>query len=165
MTEQSTEFYPGETQAAANDVLIRPAEERDIAEIAALEKHCFSDAWSETSVAGTLHSPLGYVLIAEQPDGEGDDRPLGYLIASVFDGEGELLRIAAAPAARRKGIGAALLERMFADHPDVAVWRLDVRTKNTAAVSLYEKFGFRIITENRDVYTDPKDNGYLMIRG
>ena len=146
------------------EVLIRLAEERDIPEIAALEKRCFSDAWSELSVAGTLHSPLGYLLIAELADGEGYDRPLGYLIASVFDGEGELLRIAAAPEARRQGIGAALLERMFEDRPDVHIWRLDVRTKNTAAVSLYEKCGFRIAAENPDVYRDPKDNGYLMIR-
>ena len=104
MTEQRTEFYPEETQPAAKDVLIRLAEERDIPAVAALEKSCFSDAWSETSVRGTLNSPLGYVLIAEEPDGEGNDLPLGYLIASVFDGEGELLRIAAAwTCARRTG--------------------------------------------------------------
>ena len=146
------------------EILIRNAEERDIPEIAALEKACFSDAWSEVSVAGTMNSPLGYALIAEEPDREGNDLPLGYLIASVFDGEGELLRIAAAPEARRKGIGSALLERMLADWPEVHIWRLDVRTKNTAAVSLYEKYGFRIAAENPDVYRDPKDNGYLMIR-
>ena len=146
------------------EILIRNAEERDIPEIAALEKACFSDAWSEASVAGTMNSPLGFVLIAEEPDGEGNDLPLGYLIASVFDGEGELLRIAAAPEARRRGIGAALLERMLADRPEVHIWRLDVRTQNTAAVSLYEKYGFRIAAENPDVYRDPKDNGYLMIR-
>lgn len=159
-----TEVFRG-TDPVGKDVLIRLAEERDIPEIAALEKACFSDAWSETSVAGTLHSPLGYVLIAEEPDGEGNDRPLGYLIASVFDGEGELLRIAAAPWARRRGIGAALLGRMLTDRPDVHIWRLDVRTQNKAAVSLYEKHGFRIAAENPDVYRDPKDNGYLMIRG
>lgn len=152
-----------ETDPLSREVLIRLAEERDIPEIAALEKACFSDAWSEASVAGTLNSPLGYVLIAEQPGG-GDDRPLGYLIASVFDGEGELLRIAAAPEARRSGIGAALLERMLADRSEVRIWRLDVRTRNTAAVSLYGKYGFRIAAENPDVYRDPKDNGYLMIR-
>lgn len=146
------------------EVLIRLAEERDIPEIAALERRCFPDAWSETSVAGTLNSPLGYVLVAEQPDGEGNDRPLGYLIAQIFDGEGELLRIAAAPEMRRKGVGEALLARMLEDRPDVRIWRLDVRTKNAAAAALYEKYGFRIAAENPDVYQDPKDNGYLMIR-
>ena len=153
------------TAAADAEVLIRLAEERDVPEIAALEKRCFSDAWSEASVAGTLNGPLGYVLVAEQPDGEGNDRPLGYLIAQAFDGEGELLRIAAAPGMRRKGVGQALLARMLEDRPDVRIWRLDVRTKNAAAVALYEKNGFRIVTENPDVYKDPKDNGYLMIRG
>ncbi len=167
MTERFREKLPAREKAArdkAPGVLIREAEERDVPEIAALEKRCFSDAWSETSVRGTLSSPLGYVLIAEKTDGEGFDLPCGYLIAQAFDGEGELLRIAAAPDARRRGTGRALLERMLEDHPDVTVWRLDVRTKNAAAIALYEKYGFRIVTENPDAYKDPRDNGYLMIR-
>ena len=167
MTEKLRETLPaaeGAGRREASGVLIRTAEERDVSEIAALEKRCFSDAWSETSVRGTMNSPLGYVLIAERTDGEGFDLPCGYLIAQVFDGEGELLRIAAAPEARRRGTGRLLLERMLEDHPCVSVWRLDVRTKNAAAIALYEKYGFRIITENRDAYRDPKDNGYLMIR-
>ena len=146
------------------ELRIRPAEDRDVPKIAALESACFSDPWSEASAAGTLHSPLGYVLIAEQPDGEGNALPLGYLIASVFEDEGELLRIAAAPSARRRGVGEALLGHMLADRPGVHTWRLDVRTKNAAAIALYEKFGFRTVTENRDVYAKPRDNGYLMIR-
>ena len=97
------------------ELRIRPAEDRDVPKIAALESACFSDPWSEASAAGTLHSPLGYVLIAEQPDGEGNALPLGYLIASVFEDEGELLRIAAAPSARRRGVGEALLGHMLAD--------------------------------------------------
>ena len=167
MTEKLRKTLPAAedpVRAEVPDVLIRTAEERDVPEIAALEKRCFSDAWSETSVLGTLRSPLGYVLIAERTDGEGFDLPRGYLIAQIFDGEGELLRIAAAPDARRRGTGRALLERMLEDRPDVSVWRLDVRTKNAAAIALYEKYGFRIVTENPDAYREPKDNGYLMIR-
>ena len=159
-----TEMTEMTAQNAAKEMLIRPAEERDIPAIARLEARCFPDAWSETSVAGSLNSKVGYVLIAEQPDGEGNDLPLGYLAASAFEDEGELLRIAAAPEERRRGIGNALLSRMLADHPQVRIWRLDVRTKNAAAIALYEKFGFRTVAENRDVYTEPKDNGYLMIR-
>ena len=166
MTEKLRERRrPAEDAAAdkAPDVRIRLAEERDVPAVAALEKRCFPDAWSETSVRGTLNSPLGYALIAERTDEEGGSFPCGYLIAQIFDGEGELLRIAAAPEERRRGTGRALLERMLADGQKVRIWRLDVRTKNAAAIALYEKYGFRIITENRDVYRDPKDNGYLMI--
>ena len=111
-----------------------------------------------------MNSPLGYVLIAERPDGEGYDAYLAYLIASYFDGEGELLRIAVVPEARWKGLGQALVGRMLAEHPDARIWRLDVRAKNEAAVGLYRKNGFRIAAENPDVYRDPRDNGYLMIR-
>ena len=163
---------------AAGSIFIRPAEERDIPDIAAVEKECFSDAWSETSVKGTFSGRTGYVLVAEEkvlpddPGAQGREEArssessalLAYLIASVFDGEGELLRIAAAPRARWQGTAQALISRMFSDHPDVRIWRLDVRTQNRAAVSLYEKNGFRIVTENRDVYTEPKDNGYLMVK-
>ena len=162
MTEQ---LWKKEARIPDAAVLIRHAEERDIPEIAMLEKRCFPDAWSETSIAGTLKSPLGFVLIAEEPDGEGFDLPCGYLIAQAFDGEGELLRIAAAPEVRQRGVGQALIGRMLEDRPDVRIWRLDVRTKNAPAIALYEKNGFRIVAENPDAYKDPRDNGYLMIRG
>ena len=58
-----------------------------------------------------------------------------------------------------------VLSRMLEDHPGVKTWRLDVRTQNMPAIALYEQFGFGIITENPNVYKDPVDNGYLMIRG
>lgn len=147
-----------------SDVIIRRAEKRDIPALARMEKLCFSDAWSEASVEGSQSSPLGYLLIAEELCGEGTDLPLGYLIASVFEDEGELLRIAALPQERRRGVGKALLSRMLEDHPGVKTWRLDVRTQNMPAIALYEQFGFGIITENPNVYKDPVDNGYLMIR-
>ena len=145
-------------------IRIRRAEPGDVPAVAALERLCFSDAWSETSVKGTLESPLGYLLIAEEEGAEAAGAA-GCLIAQILEDEGELLRIAAAPDKRRKGIGDALLRRMLEDHPAVGIWRLDVRTKNGAAIALYEKYGFRIAAENADVYRDPKDNGYLMIRG
>ena len=145
-------------------IRIRRAEPGDVPAVAALERLCFSDAWSETSVKGTLESPLGYLLIAEEEGAEAAGAA-GCLIAQILEDEGELLRIAAAPGKRRKGIGDALLRRMLEDHPAVGIWRLDVRTKNGAAIALYEKYGFRIAAENADVYRDPKDNGYLMIRG
>ena len=156
------------TALSAGD-LIRRAREEDVPKIVRLEKSCFSDAWSEQSVKGTLSSPSGYLLIAEAgPDAAGkeaDTLPLGYLAAQIVGDEGELLRIAAAPDRRRRGTGQRLLAQMIKDHPSVRIWRLDVRTRNAAAIALYEKNGFRIVTENPDVYRDPKDNGYLMIRG
>ena len=167
MTEKFRETLPaaeGAGRREAPSVLIRTAEERDVSEIAALEKRCFSDAWSETSVRGTMNSPLGYVLIAERTDGEGFDLPCGYLIAQVFDGEGELLRIAAAPEARRRGTGRLLLERMLEDHPCVSVWRLDVRTKNAAAIALYEKHGFVCEGIRPNFYSNPKEDALIMWR-
>lgn len=159
MTERT-----GEKAPAAGCVLIRTAEAEDVPGIAALEKECFSDAWSAHAVEGTRDSRTGYLLVAEETSGE-TPRMLGYLIARTVDDEGELLRIAAAEEARGCGIGGRLLARMLEDHPSVALWRLDVRTQNAAAIALYRKNGFRIVTESPDVYRDPKDNGYLMIRG
>ena len=157
------------TALGVYDGIIRRAREEDVPKIVRLEKSCFSDAWSEQSVKGTLSSLSGYLLIAETgldaAGKEADALPLGYLAAQIVGDEGELLRIAAAPDRRRRGTGQRLLAQMIKDHPSVRIWRLDVRTQNAAAIALYEKNGFRIVTENPDVYRDPKDNGYLMIRG
>ena len=57
-----------------SDFVIRPMEERDVAAVAALEKACFSDPWSESSVRSELSNPLSLWLVAEK-----GGTPAGYI--------------------------------------------------------------------------------------
>ena len=79
----------------------------DIYAIAALEKECFSDAWTFRMLADSFFSESAMTLLAE----EGGEI-LGYAVFSVLFEEAELADIAVSPAARRRGIAAALLDRL-----------------------------------------------------
>ena len=71
----------------------------DIYAIAALEKECFSDAWTFRMLADSFFSESAMTLLAE----EGGEI-LGYAVFSVLFEEAELADIAVSPAARRRGI-------------------------------------------------------------
>lgn len=68
----------------------------------------------------------------------------GFLLGRVIADEAELLTLAVAPAARRRGIGAALvgafLERSAARGATTAF--LEVAADNAAAIALYSAAGF-----------------------
>ena len=132
------------------------------AEVAApaweIEKRCFPDPWSEKGLAEGFGSPWQYALAAEK-----DGQLAGYLFAQTAADEGELVNLAVSPDARRLGIGEVLLARMLRENEKVRLWRLDVRCGNAAARRLYEKTGFRVVTRNKNYYTDPPEDGYLMM--
>ena len=46
-------------------MIIREMKNGDVAAIAQLEKLCYSDPWSENSIASELNNPLSYWLVAE----------------------------------------------------------------------------------------------------
>ena len=86
------------------EVTVRPAAAEDVSALAALEKECFPDPWGETAVAGQLSASYGLSLVAER-----DGIAVGYLFLAVLPPEGDVNRIAVSPAARRAGVGDALL--------------------------------------------------------
>ena len=83
----------------------------------------------------------------------------GMILARVAGGEGEVLTLAVAPAARRLGVARGLLERALAE----AVSRgagsvfLEVGTGNQAARGLYEGVGFGVVGRRARYYADGED--------
>jgi len=137
---------------------IRKAQENDIAEIAALERECFSDPWSEESLrdtAGTL------TLVATEGSGVA-----GYIITRCVAGEAELFRICVKSEARRKGTGRLLLESgLEAARADGAEKMfLEVRSQNAPARALYTSAGFAEAGLRKGYYSDPVDDAVIMIK-
>ncbi|WP_406407931.1 GNAT family N-acetyltransferase [Streptomyces halstedii] len=79
--------------------------------------------------------------------GEGDDRPVGYLLADLVDGAAHIEQVSVAPAAARRGVGRALIDRLA----DWAAARgADALTLTTFALvpwnaPYYERIGFRTL--------------------
>ena len=90
---------------------IRAATLADLPAILQIEQACPAAAhWSESQYGKAVAGPGRLVLVAET-----GGRVAGFLVASTATQEWELENIAVGPAARRQGIGRALIGRMLAE--------------------------------------------------
>lgn len=138
------------------NIKIIKATKENTANIALIERACFSIPWTEQSIAESLGSDSTYFNIA-YADGE----PAGYMSMQVCCDEGDIMRVAVLPQFRRFGIGRALLAKCFEDNAFHAVF-LDVRENNTPAIKLYESFGFEKIGLRKNYYANPTENAVMM---
>ena len=133
--------------------------EAHVASIAALEKLCFTDPWSENSIATELNSRLSYWLVAEE-DGE----VLGYIGSQSVLGESDMMNVAVHPDHRRKGIAEALVQALsvaLKERENVCL-TLEVRVSNAPAFALYEKLGFRQVGRRPHYYRNPKEDALIL---
>ena len=93
------------------------------------------ERWSDSSLAGQLVLPGTLGLL--HPAG-------GFVLARVVCDEAEVLTIAVMPAARRQGLGRALLTGAMRDAAGRGAQSmfLEVARDNTAALRLYRGMGF-----------------------
>ena len=105
--------------------------------------------WTEAEIARLLADPLVFLLV------EGD---AGFLMGRAVAGEAELLTLAVAPEARRRGLGRKLVSRFLyqARLRGAESAFLEVAEENAAARALYARTGFSEVGRRRGYYRDPK---------
>ena len=130
-----------------------------VRQIAMLEKRCFSDPWSENSIAFEQRNPLSLWLVAL--DG---DTVAGYVGSQSVMDEADMMNIAVSPDYRRQGIGQALVERLVTELSAVGVrcLALEVRLSNEPAKALYEKLGFALAGRRPNYYRNPKEDALIL---
>ena len=138
---------------------IIPMNESHVAQVAALEKQCFSDPWSEASITSELENPLSLWLIAEE-----DGAVCGYVGSQTVLDETDMMNIAVHPDCRRKGIAAALITELVSrlKARGSRVLRLEVRESNFSAIALYEALGFTQLGLRKNYYRNPKENALIL---
>ncbi|HEX5378086.1 MAG TPA: GNAT family N-acetyltransferase [Phenylobacterium sp.] len=117
---------------------LRPATEDDLDALAALHALAFQPGWDAEAIADLGSGPGVFGLMVEAPG------PIGMILCRAIAGESEILTLAVDPAARRRGVGAALV-RAAADMArslGAQEMFLEVATDNAAALALYEAAGF-----------------------
>ena len=130
-----------------------------VSQIAALEKLCFSDPWSENSVASELNNQLSAWLVAL--DGE---TVAGYIGSQTVIDETDMMNIAVHPDYRRQGIAQALVEglcELLRQRGSLGLM-LEVRASNAPAIALYEKLGFQQVGLRRNYYRNPKEDALIL---
>ena len=141
------------------DILI--ADISDIAEIAAIEKECIPNGWSEKGFSDWLQNKNTVIFKAVQ-----NSEIVGFANGSRVLDEAELLNIAVVEKSRRNGIAQMLfdaLENYFKEQNAEKIF-LEVREKNQSAINFYEKNGFEKNGLRKNYYSNPADNGVLMMK-
>lgn len=138
---------------------VSEAEEKDLVQIAELEKEIFRDAWSLHALAESFGQPQVFMLTAKK-----QGHVLGFVIVYFVLDEGEIARIAVSDSIRREGAGSLLLEKTYEKCRQIGLNRLllDVRMSNEAAVSFYKAKGFSEDGVRRNFYSLPNEDALLM---
>ena len=140
--------------------MIRRLTYADLPAVVAIERRTFPAPWSLAMFVLELSRPGGICLVATS-----GDEIAGYVICSRHDTVWHLMDIAVAPEHRRQGIGTALVEALLErlPGPDEPL-TLEVRPSNTAAIAMYEGFGFKAAGVRRRYYSDNGEDALIMWR-
>ena len=124
-----------------------------------LEKLCFQDPWSETSVRSEVTNPLSLWLVALD-----EDRLVGYVGSQSVMGEADMMNLAVDPDYRCRGIGASLVNGLVSalKARDVSSLTLEVRASNEKAIRLYLAHGFMQVGRRPNYYRNPKEDALIL---
>lgn len=138
---------------------VRKMQPADVAQVAELEKLCFSAPWSENSIRSELTNPLSLWLVAV--DG---DTIAGYVGSQSVMGEADMMNVAVAPAYRRQGVAERLVELLVDKLTvnNVSSLTLEVRASNEPAIALYRKMSFVQVGRRPNYYTKPKEDALIL---
>ncbi len=132
----------------------------DLPQVIAIERRAFTTPWSLAMFVLELSKATGVCLAALR-----GEQLVGYLVCSRYDTVWHVMNVAVDDRLRRERIATELIEELFTtlDQPG-AQYTLEVRTSNTAAIELYQRFGFRSAGRRRGYYHDNREDAVIMWR-
>ena len=156
-------------QRAARDpegINITRLSEHDLLEVVEIEEQSGLSRWGWAAYYAELQGAnRELMLIARPTNAPIESAPIvGYIVARETAGELHINNFAVRSGYRRRGIGAALLDRVLqeARRRKANAAFLEVRSTNLAAQALYEKSGFRAIARRANYYSDPREDAVVM---
>jgi len=140
-------------------MMITNMREHHVTQVAELEKLCFSDPWSENSVASELNNELSLWLVADD-NGE----VLGYVGSQTVMGESDMMNIAVHPDFRKQGIATGLIVGLVEELRKLGSHSLtlEVRASNETAIRLYLGLGFDEVGRRKNYYRNPKEDALIL---
>ena len=140
-------------------IKIKPMNASHVAQVAEIEKQCFTTAWSENSIASELNNDLALWLVAEE-----DGVVVGYVGSQTVFPETDMMNVAVIPERRREGIAEVLIDSLIIELKRIgsSSLTLEVRASNLPAVSLYEKMGFHQVGRRPNYYRNPREDALIL---
>ena len=142
-----------------DNLVIKKMNESNIPDIVRLEKICFSQPWSYEELKEELSNKLACFIVAM-------NRGVlcGYAGMHCICDEAYVTNIAVFPEFRRQNVGSFLLRNLItnAKEKGCVFLSLEVRTSNSAAISLYKSMGFEKMGLRKNFYKDPYEDASIM---
>lgn len=131
-----------------------------LSEIAEIEKLCFSEPWSESSLE-IFDGGTSFAVTASE-----NEKVVSYCtVVTVLD-EAQIINLATRPECRGRGLAESVMDKVVSECAarKIVSLSLEVRVSNIKAISLYKKCGFIIAGERKDFYKDPRENAFVMVK-
>ena len=139
--------------------MIREANIYDIPrmnELGSLLEENFSKVYS---ISEMLEDNISKVFVYEK-----DDQVVGFILATDLQETCDILSVVVDPNYRRMQIASNLIDYLISDlDENLKLITLEVSTKNTPALKLYDQFGFEVVNIRKKYYQNG-DDAYLMAR-
>ena len=150
--------FPEIVERINNTTVIREMQESDIEEISRLEKECFSEPWSETSLKDELTNETARFYVIRD-----NENLLGYIGSNNICNEVYITNVAVSEFCRGKGYGKTLVNHLIkqSELEKAFFITLEVRESNENAISLYEKCGFKLIGKRKNFYSKPTEDALI----
>ena len=149
------------------DYALEPLTPEDSDAVSILHREDFVRPWTGGEFAALLEQDTVFGFAAKEV---GNPRAgiVGFVLARLAAGEGEILTVAVARSHRRQGIGWQLMDAVLRQlHGDRAeALFLEVDETNAPAIALYRRLGFREVGKRADYYRSPErgPTGALVMR-
>ncbi|HEY9404843.1 MAG TPA: ribosomal protein S18-alanine N-acetyltransferase [Pyrinomonadaceae bacterium] len=145
---------------------IEPMTAHDLLEVVEIEEACRLSLWGWDSYYAELSRPEAIMIVARRAHADKltGHALYGFLSARVAAQELHINNIGVHEAARRRGIGNALMRTAVATaiRQGARGAILEVRAGNVAAQSLYRRYGFEVVGRRRQYYREPPEDALLM---
>ena len=140
-------------------ILYRYAKNEDIFNILSLDKENFSNNFEEEFYLEYMKNQR--VIVAEK-----EKNVIGYILFNQILDEAEIYKIVVLKEFRKKQIAFKIMEFLLNELKKNNIKKifLEVRKSNIPAINLYKKCGFIDIREIVDYYSNPKENGIMMLK-
>lgn len=160
MTRDFKEMVTGKGTGIVSGAFIRRMESRDVPEVIQIQSRSGEAAqWSQLAYENSCRDTGQFALVAER-----DGQIAGFIVAREVAHEMEILNLAVDSAARRQGVGSALLRSTFAQALKNAATKvlLEVRASNTVAQRFYQAHGFVSTGIRPNYYREPLEDALLL---
>ncbi len=142
-------------------IMIRDMNGHDLSDVHALETGCDPMPWSVNALQYEIDNKESILKVAIR-----DNNVIGYMCIRTLLDITHVMKINVLPEYRRIGIGSALLieslKKLSSLKSDVKHVTLEVRASNSAAIKLYNKFGFSKAGVRKNYYRNPSEDGLVM---